>query len=130
MVEMADFERPIAVPRRRHIQFPEERCGLRGGSGSLAFGDLLMARSTISGRGETLITGCRNSTILAGSHERRVHGELPFLFECLVVSVEELIDQGQRRFGQLPQAVPAVAQPRQKPDEAASVDPLSHPPAR
>jgi hypothetical protein len=99
MVEMADFERAIAVPRRRHTQFPEERCRLRGGSGSLAFGDLLMARSTIGGRGETLITGCRNTTILTGSHERRVHGELPLLFECLVVSIDELIHEGQRRFG-------------------------------
>src|SRR5579859_6485004 len=99
MVEMADFERAVAVPRRRHIQFPEERCRLRGGSGSLAFGDLLMVRSPIGGGGETLITGCGNATILTSSRERRVHGELPLLFECLVVSIEELIHQGQRRFG-------------------------------
>ncbi len=99
MVEMADFERAIAVPRRRHTQFPEERCRLRSGSGSLAFGDLFMTRPKISGRGETLITGCSNTAILAGSHERRVHGELPLLFECLVVSIEELIHESQRRFG-------------------------------
>src|SRR5215831_13955545 len=49
MVEMADFERAIAVPRRRHTQFPEERCRLRSGSRPLAFGDLLMTRSMFGG---------------------------------------------------------------------------------
>src|SRR6266851_5754950 len=84
-------QRAVPVSRGRQAELPTEGRSLRGGSRPLALGNPLLAWAPVGGLDEGLVCGDVDATLLAGSHQRRVHREFSLLLERLVIVGEEFI---------------------------------------